>query len=129
MAQVILVICSALIVPIFSKIDSNQFIFVDFHDHGYVELTCEYYVKLYIVYQSKIIGAKFQLNGTDINEAIDECEDWPDNNGTVSFLLTEEREGKFTCSYNGLFSKNTVTLPGIILNTTVQCIVLLSIYK
>ena len=65
--------------------------------------------------QSEGIGAKFQLNGTDIKEEIDEVEDI---NGTVHFVLTPEKEGFFTCSLNGSLSINSIGLAG----TCVLCL-------
>ena len=69
--------------------------------------------------QSEGIGAKFQLNGTDIKEEIDEVEDI---NGTVHFVLTPEKEGFFTCSLNGSLSINSIGLAG----TCVPCLKLVS---
>ena len=72
--------------------------------------------------QSEGIGAKFQLNGTDIKEEIDEVEDFTDINGTVQFVLTQEKEGFFTCSLNGSLSINSIGLAG----TCVPCLKLVS---
>ena len=72
--------------------------------------------------QSEGIGAKFQLNGTDIKEEIDEVEDFTDINGTVHFVLTQEKEGFFTCSLNGSLSINSIGLAG----TCVPCLKLVS---
>ena len=69
--------------------------------------------------QSEGIGAKFQLNGTDIKEEIDEV---TDINGTVHFVLTPEKEGFFTCSLNGSLSINSIGLAG----TCVPCLKLVS---
>ena len=69
--------------------------------------------------QSEGIGVKFQLNGTDIKEEIDEVEDF---NGTVHFVLTPEKEGFFTCSLNGSLSINSIGLAG----TCVPCFKLVS---
>ena len=69
--------------------------------------------------QSEGIGTKFQLNGTDIKEEIDEVEDF---NGTVHFVLTPEKEGFFTCSLNGSLSINSIGLAG----TCVPCLKLVS---
>ena len=62
--------------------------------------------------QSGVIGASFQLNGTDIEEEIDSVETVADANSTVRFLLTQENEGFFTCSLNGLLSNNSIALAG-----------------
>ena len=54
-------------------------------------------------------GARFELNGTDTgDEEIMETLD----NGTVRLLLTQEKEGFFTCSNNGSVSNNSIGLAG-----------------
>lgn len=61
--------------------------------------------------QSEVIGANFQLNGTDIEEEIDSVENLADINGTVRFILTQETEGFFTCSLDEN-ATNSVGLAG-----------------
>ena len=68
--------------------------------------------------QTEGIGAKFQLNGTDIKEEIDEVEYFTYINDTVHFILTPEKEGFFTCSLNGSLSINSIGLAG----TCVPCL-------
>lgn len=76
-----------------------------------IELSCVY--NMSSGPQSEGIGANFQLNGTNIKEEIDEVEDFTDINGTVHFVLTQEKEGLFTCSLNGSLSNNSIGLAGI----------------
>ena len=75
-----------------------------------IELSCIYNVSSGPL--SEGIGAKFQLNETDIKEEMDEVEDFTDINGTVHFVLTPEKEGFFTCSLNGSLSNNSIGLAG-----------------
>ena len=80
----------------------------DSHNFSSIELSC-----LYISsgLQPEGIGAIFLLNGTDIKEEIDGVEDI---NGTVHFVLTQKKEGFFTCncSVNGSPSNNSIGLAG-----------------
>ena len=55
---------------------------------------------------SVVTGARFELNGTDTGD-----EETLDN-GTVRLLLTQEKEGFFTCSNNGSVSNNSIGLAG-----------------
>ena len=82
----------------------------DSHNFSYIELSCVY--DMPSGPQSEGIEAKFQLNGTDIKEEIDEVEYFTDSNGTVRFVFTQEKEGCFTCSVNGSFSNNSIGLAG-----------------
>ena len=50
-------------------------------------------------------GAEFQLNATDIEAVIHDVSH--DGNGTISFALTQDQEGKFTCSRSGTVSNGT----------------------
>lgn len=85
----------------------------DSDNFSYIELSCVYGMSGIVHSQSQVIGAKFLLNGTDIKEEIDEVRDFSDSNGTVQFILTQEKEGFFTCSLNGYLSKNSIGLAGI----------------
>ena len=70
-------------------------------DFSYVQLQC----------QNNSMPAEgvvtFQLNENDIKEV--------NNTDTITFLLLPDREGEFTCSYNG-FVSNATGLAGIINN-------------
>ena len=54
-------------------------------------------------------GAEFQLNTTTIERVV-HVSDY--GNGTISFVLTQNREGEFTCSRSGTVS-NEISLAGI----------------
>ena len=95
-------------------------IYPDSDNFSSIQLSCVY--DMSSGHQSEGIGAKFQLNGTDIKEEIDEVEDFSDINGTVHFVLTPEKEGFFTCSLNGSLSINSIGLAG----TCVPCLKLVS---
>lgn len=73
-----------------------------------IELSCVYDMSIGL--QSEGIGAKYLLNGTDINEKIEKVDD---SNGTVNFVLTPEKEGFFTCCRNGSVSMNSIGLAGM----------------
>ena len=60
---------------------------------------------------SVVSGARFQLNGTDIEEDDDIVENL--DSGTIQLLLTQEKEGFFTCSYNESMSTNFIGLAGL----------------
>jgi hypothetical protein len=109
----IVVVMCALVVAI---IESRELVLVstypDSDNFSYIELVCVYGSGQSNVTQSVVIGASFQLNGTDIEEEIDSVETL---NNTVRFLLTQEKEGFFTCLLNGLRSSNFIVLAGIIL--------------
>ena len=88
----------------------------DSHNFSYIELVCVDDSEPSNVSQSGVIGASFQLNGTDIEEEIDSVETVADansTNSTIRFLLTQEKEGFFTCSLNGSSSNNSIGLAGI----------------
>ena len=55
--------------------------------------------------------ARFQLNGTDIEE--DDKIAVTLSNGSLLLLLTQEKEGFFTCSYNMSTSANSIGLAGM----------------
>ena len=83
---------------------------------NYVELVCVVNDSSQLVNDSSqsssvVSGARFQLNGTDIEED-DEIGEKLDN-GTVILLLTQEKEGFFTCSYNESMSTNSIGLAGL----------------
>ena len=82
----------------------------DSHNFSSIELSCVYNMSSGPLTEG--IGAKFQLNGRDIKEEIDEVEDFTNINGTVHFVLTQEKEGYFTCSLNGTLSNNSIGLAG-----------------
>ena len=75
-------------------------------NYSYVELVC--LVIDSFPSPSVVIGATFELNGTDIRDKGIVQTD----NGTVQLLLTQEMEGFFTCSKNGSVSNNSVGLAG-----------------
>ena len=75
-------------------------------NYSYVELVC--LVIDSFPSPSVVIGATFELNGTDIRDKGIVQTD----NGTVQLLLTQEMEGFFTCSQNGSVSNNSVGLAG-----------------
>jgi len=54
-------------------------------------------------------GAEFQLNATDIEAVIHDVSHG--GNGTISFALTQDQEGEFTCSRSGTVS-NGIALAG-----------------
>ena len=60
---------------------------------------------------SVVSGARFQLNGTDIEEDDEIVENL--DNGTIQLLLTQEKEGFFTCSHNMSTSANSIGLAGL----------------
>ena len=61
---------------------------------------------------SVVSGARFQLNGTDIEEDDEIVENL--DNGTILLLLTQEKEGFFTCSHNNIsISANSIGLAGM----------------
>ena len=53
----------------------------------------------------------FQLNGTDIGEGDEIVKNL--DNGTIQLLLTQEKEGFFTCSHNESMSTNSIGLAGL----------------
>ena len=59
---------------------------------------------------SVVSEARFQLNGTDIGEDDEIVENVGDK--TIQLLLTQEKEGFFTCSYNESTSSNSIGLAG-----------------
>ena len=76
---------------------------------SYVELVC---VASDIQSSSVMTGARFQLNGTEIGE--DEMTETL-KNGSVRLLLTQEKEGFFTCTHDVLsMSSSSIGLAGII---------------
>ena len=82
---------------------------------SYVRLECVVSGSIQLVndsiqFSSVVSGARFQLNGTDIGVTI---------NGILRLLLTQEKEGFFTCSHNESISSNSIGLAGkigVILN-------------
>ena len=76
---------------------------------SYIELICVYES---VVLKSEVIEAQFQLNGTDIKEEIDEVKTLAGANNTIHFLLTQDKEGFFTCSLNESVSNNSIGLAG-----------------
>ena len=60
---------------------------------------------------SVVSETRFQLNGTEIGEDDEIVENL--DNGTVQLLLTQEKEGFFTCSYNESMSTNSIGLAGM----------------
>ena len=62
--------------------------------------------------QTAVLGASFQLNGTTIAENSQQNE--------IFFTLTQENEGFFTCSLDGLSSTNTIGLAGEIKHAVVD---------
>ena len=105
--------------------ESRELVVVSTYPHSdnfsYIELVCTYESELYNESQSGVVGASFQLNGTDIEEEIDSVETLTDANSTVRFLLTQQNEGFFTCSQNGSLSINSVGLAGKITRALVLC--------
>ena len=76
---------------------------------SYVELVC---VANDSSQSSSVVsGARFQLNGTDIEEDDEIVENL--DNGTIQLLLTQEKEGFFTCSHNMSTSANSIGLAGL----------------
>ena len=60
---------------------------------------------------SVVSEARFQLNGTDIGEDDEIVENL--DNGTIQLLLTQQKEGFFTCSHNEFMSTNSIGLAGM----------------
>ena len=81
-------------------------------EHGnfsYVQLVC---VANDSSQSSSVVSeARFQLNGTDVGEGDEIVENL--DNGTIRLLLTQEKEGFFTCSYNESMSTNSIGLAGM----------------
>ena len=82
--------------------------------HAYPENNNFSYIELTGLYenpelQSLVVGADFQLNGTDIEEELNVTDI---GNGTIRFILAPEMEGFFTCSLNGTLSNNSIGLAG-----------------
>ena len=77
-------------------------------NYNYVELVCVAYGSRAL---SVVTEGTFQLNGTDIGE--DDEIAVILSNGTVRLLLTQEKEGFFTCSYNESMSTNSIGLAGL----------------
>ena len=73
-------------------------------NYSYVELQCQDNSS-----QTALLGANFQLNGTDIAVNIADTK--------LFFNLKQENEGFFTCSLNGALSVNTIGLAGIDFST------------
>ena len=68
---------------------------------------------------SVVSGARFQLNGTDIEEDDEIVENL--DNGTILLLLTQEKEGFFTCSHNNIsISTNSIGLAGMSIRPSVD---------
>ena len=84
---------------------------------SYVELVCVASDSSQLVNDSSqsssvVSEARFQLNGTDIEED-DEIGENLDNR-TIQLLLTQEQEGFFTCSHNeSMMSTNSIGLAGM----------------
>ena len=83
---------------------------------SYVELVCVVNDSSQLVNDSSqtpsvVSGVRFQLNGTDIEEDDEIVENL--DNGTARLLLTQEKEGFFTCSYNESMSTNSIGLAGM----------------
>ena len=79
-------------------------------NYSYVKLTClNHHHPLSGLSPSVVSGARFQLNGTFIGE-----EEMVLNmdNGAVLLLLTQEKEGFFTCSHIRSVSSNSIGLAG-----------------
>ena len=73
---------------------------------SYVALFCFTYYDWFLVRE-----ARFQLNGTDIGENDEIVENL--NDISIQLLLTQEKEGFFTCSYNESVSINSIGLAGM----------------
>ena len=68
-------------------------------NYNYIELQCVDNIS-----QTPVVGASFQLNGTEIEQDA--------QTSVYVFILTQEKEGFFTCSLNGSFSQNAIGLAG-----------------
>ena len=110
LASIVLAMCALAVTITESKELVVVSIYPDSDNFSYIGLVCVYDSELYNVSQSGVTGASFQLNGTEIEEEIESVESLTDN--TVRFLLTQEKEGFFTCSRNGLLSNNSIGLAG-----------------
>ena len=77
-------------------------------NYSYVELSCVITGSALPSYV--VSGARFQLNGTDIGEEVETR-----SSGAVRLVLTQEKEGFFTCFQNGSFSNNSIGLAGRII--------------
>ena len=84
---------------------------------NYVELVCVANDSSQLVNDSSqsssvVSEARFQLNGTDIEEDDEIVENL--DNGTIQLLLTQQKEGFFTCSHNNMStSANSIGLAGL----------------
>ena len=93
-------------------VDHQQLILHSYPEPGnfsYVELVCV--VNDSSQSSSVVSEARFQLNGTDIEEDDEIVATL--GNGTILLLLTQEKEGFFTCSHNMSTSANSVGLAGM----------------
>ena len=117
--SIFLVKCVLALALVVVTASEELLIFATYPDSGnfsYIELNCVYDMSSGPQFEGN--RTKFQLNGTDIEEQIDEVEEF---NGRVRFVLTPEKEGFFTCSLNGFFSNNSIGLAGMLIISAYVC--------
>ena len=98
--SLITVLCASVVV----LTEANQTSLIQYNypladNFSYIELQCVDNSS-----QTAVLGASFQLNGTTFADNSQQSE--------IFFTLTQENEGFFTCSLDGLSSNNTVGLAG-----------------
>ena len=112
LAGILLVVWILVLSPPSTSAETGQLVL----RHGYPENTNLSYISLTCLREDPkshsvefIKGAHFQLNGTDIEEEFNVTDI---GDSSVTFILTPEKEGFFTCSLNGLVSNNSIGLAG-----------------
>lgn len=90
-------------VAISSQVPSLSNNYPETGNFGYVNLTCR-------IGRSPAVNAEFRWNNA--SALIDVMEDVEPGEGTMAFVLTQEKEGEFSCVADGK-SSNTVLLTGI----------------
>ena len=112
LAAILLVTCLLVLSPPSASTKSGQLVL----RHAYPENTNFSYIELACLYEDAeshilAVRAAFQLNGTDLDKE-EELNVTDIGNGTIRFILTQEREGFFTCSLNESLSNNSIGLAG-----------------
>ena len=100
--SLIIALCASVVV----LTEANQTLLIQYNyplakkNFSYIEFQCVDNSS-----QTAVLGASFQLNGTTIVENSQQSE--------IFFTLTQENEGFFICSLDGLSSTNAVGFAGI----------------
>ena len=112
LAGILLVVCVLVVSPPSASAESGQLVLLNNYNY-YNGVVMNYSdIELICAFEDQSLpdGPDFQLNGTDIKEEINVT--YIANINIVEFILTPEKEGFFTCSYNGTSSYNPVGLAG-----------------